>query len=132
MPRWTHHGWPMHYPILHPSSTVGYLSSERHMKILSLWDPIKSCICQYTTQTCSSRPDDRSLTDTGEGYHFEALNFRSDHSCSFSSRILPFPLFSLLGLQLFQSFDHLAKPHRTSIDRKGSIASGFQPIVFYR
>jgi hypothetical protein len=34
----------------------------------------------------------QALTDTGGGYHLEALNFRSDHSSSFPSSILPFPL----------------------------------------
>jgi hypothetical protein len=29
------------------------------------------------------------------------------------------------GLQLCQPFDHLAKPRRTSVDRKGPITSGF-------
>jgi hypothetical protein len=74
----------------------------------------------------------RALIDTGGGYHLEALNIRSDHSPSFPSSILYFPLIALPGLQLCHSFDHLAKPHRTSIDRKGPIASGFQPLVFYR
>jgi hypothetical protein len=74
----------------------------------------------------------RALTNTGGGYHLGALNFRSDHSSSFSSSILPFPLIAPPGLQLCQYLNHLAKPHRTSIDRKGSIASGFQPLDFYR
>jgi hypothetical protein len=74
----------------------------------------------------------RTLTDTGGGYHLEALNIRSDHSPSFPFSILHFPLIAPPGLQLCQPFDHLAKPHRTSIDRKGHIASGFQPLVFYR
>jgi hypothetical protein len=60
-----------------------------------------------------------ALTDTGGGYHLGALNFRSNHSSSFPSSILPFPLIAPLDLQLCQPFDHLAKPHRTSIDRKG-------------
>jgi hypothetical protein len=119
MPQRTYRVWPMHYPILHPLGMVGYLLSQQHMKLLSLRDPIKSRMRQYTTQTCSSGPNNRSLTDTGGGYHLEALNFRSDHSSSFPSSILPFPLFAPPGLQLCHSFDHLAKPHRTSIDRKG-------------
>jgi hypothetical protein len=77
-------------------------------------------VCQYTTQTCSLGPDDQSLTDTGGGYHLGALNFRSYHSPSFPSSILHFSLIAMSSLQLCQSFNHLAKLHRTSIDRKGS------------
>jgi hypothetical protein len=72
-----------------------------------------------------------ALNDSGGGYHLGAPNIRSDHSPSFPSSILYFPLIVPPGLQLCQSFDHLAKPHRTSIDRKGPIVSGFQPLVFY-
>jgi hypothetical protein len=73
-----------------------------------------------------------ALTNTGGGYHLEALNIRSDHSPFFPSSILYFPLIAPPGLQLCQPFDHLAKPHRTSIDRKVPIAIGFQPLVFYQ
>jgi hypothetical protein len=61
-----------------------------------------------------------ALIDSGGGYHLGALNIRSDHSPSFPSSNLYFPLIATSGLQLCQSFDHLAKPHRTSINRKGS------------
>jgi hypothetical protein len=74
----------------------------------------------------------RALTDTGGGYHLGASNFRSDHSPSFPSRILPFSPIALPGLQLCQYLNHLAKPHRTFIDRRGAIVSGFQPLNFYR
>jgi hypothetical protein len=74
----------------------------------------------------------RALIDTGGGYLLKAPNIRSDHSPSFLFSILYFPLIAPPDLQLCQPFDHLAKPHRTSIDRKGPIASGFQPLVFYR
>jgi hypothetical protein len=60
----------------------------------------------------------QALIDTGGGYHLEALNIRSYHSPSFPSSILYFPLIAPPGLQLCQPFDHLAKPHRTSIDRR--------------
>jgi hypothetical protein len=73
-----------------------------------------------------------ALTDTVGSYHLGALNFRSDHSPSFPSSILSIPLIAPPGLQLCQYLDHLAKPHRTSIDRKGPIVSGFQPLDFYR
>jgi hypothetical protein len=74
----------------------------------------------------------RALTDTGGGYHLGAPNFKSDHSSSFPFSILPFPLIASSGLQLCQYLDHPAKPHMTSIDRKGHIVSGFQPLDFYR
>jgi hypothetical protein len=73
----------------------------------------------------------QALTDIGRGYQLGAPNFRSDHSSSFPSSILPFPLIASPGLQLCQYLDHFAKPHRTSIDRKDPIASGFQPLDFY-
>jgi hypothetical protein len=73
----------------------------------------------------------QALIDTGGGYQLEALNIRSDHSPSFPSSILHFPLIALPGLQLCQPFNHLAKPHRISIDRKGPITSGFQSLIFY-
>jgi hypothetical protein len=101
-------------------------------KDTSLRDPIKSCMRQYTTQTCSPGPDDQSLTDTSGGYHLGALNFRSDHSPSILSSILHFPLIATPDLQLCQPLDHLAKPHRTSINKKGPITSRFQPLIFYQ
>jgi hypothetical protein len=73
----------------------------------------------------------RVLIDIGGSYHLEDLNIRSDHSPSFPSSILHFPLIALLGLQLCHSIDHLAKPHRTSFDRKGPITSRFHPLIFY-
>jgi hypothetical protein len=73
----------------------------------------------------------QALTDTGGGHLLGAPNFRLDHSPSFPSSILSIPLIAPPSLQLCQPFDHLAKPHRTSIDRKGPITSGFQPLDFY-
>jgi hypothetical protein len=104
MPRWTHRGWPdtIQYNIY---KEVGYHPTWWHTKLLSLWDPIKSHMCQYTTQTCSSRPDDQSLTDTGGGYHLGAPNFRSDHSHSFPSSILHFSLIAPPGLLLCHSIN---------------------------
>jgi hypothetical protein len=89
------------------------------------------CVSTFKCLFIQTQPT-RALTDTGGGYHLEALNIRSDNSPSFPSNILHFPLIAPPGLQLCQSFDHLAKPHRTSIDKKGPIVSGFQPLVFYR
>jgi hypothetical protein len=82
------------------------------------------CVSTFKYLFIRTQPT-RALTDTGGGYHLGAPNFRSDHSSSFPSSILPFPLIAPPGLQLCQYLDHPAKPHRTSIDRKGTIASGF-------
>jgi hypothetical protein len=125
MPQRTHRGWPEHYPIVHPWSEVRYRPTHRHTKLLSLEIPYVTCLSIQTQPMWA-------LTDTGRGYHLGALNFRLDHSSSFPSSILPFSLIALPGLQLCQYLDHLAIPHRPSIDRKGPIMSGFQPIDFYR
>jgi hypothetical protein len=94
MPRWTHHGWPDTIPYnIHKE--VRYRTTRRYTKLLSLWDPMKFRMRQYTAQTCSSGLDDRSLTDTGGGYHLGALNFKSDDSSSFPYSILHFPLIAL-------------------------------------
>jgi hypothetical protein len=64
MPRWTYRGWPDTIPY-NIQKEVRYHPTQWHMKLLSLLDPIKSRMCQYTTQTCSSGLDDQSITDTG-------------------------------------------------------------------
>jgi hypothetical protein len=79
-------------------------------------DPI--CLVCVSTFKClfiQTQPM-QALINTGRGYHLEAPNIRSDHSPSFSSSILHFPLIAPSGLQLCQPFNHFAKPHRTSID----------------
>jgi hypothetical protein len=88
------------------------------------------CVSTFKCLFIRTQPT-RALTDTGGGYHLKAPNIISDHSPSFPSSILHFPLIAPPGLQLCQPIDHFAKPHRTSIDRKGPIVSGFQPLVFY-
>jgi hypothetical protein len=50
-------------------------------------------ICVSTFKCLFIRaPPMQGLIDTGGGYHLEALNFRSYHSSSFPSSILPFSL----------------------------------------
>jgi hypothetical protein len=131
MPRQTHHGWPDTIPYnIHKE--VEYRPTRWHAKILSLGIPYVlyasvhfKCLFIWTQPT-------HALNDTGGRYHLGAPNIRSDHSSSFSSSILHFPLIALPSLQLCQPFDYLAKLDRTSIDRKGPIVSGFQPLAFYR
>jgi hypothetical protein len=89
-----------------------------------------ACVSTFKCLFIQTQPT-RALTDIGGGYHLGAPNFRSNHSPSFPSGILPFHLIALPGLQLCQNLDHLAKPHRTSIDRKVPITSRFQPLDFY-
>jgi hypothetical protein len=131
MPRWTHRGWPDTIPYnIHKE--VGYHPTQRHTKLLSLGIPyVPYASVHFKCLFIRTQPT-RALIDTGGGYHLGAPNIRSDHSSSFPSSILHFPLIAPPGLQLCQPFDHLAKPHRTSIDRKGHIVSGFQPLVFYQ
>jgi hypothetical protein len=91
--------------------------------------PVCACTFQILVR---SDPTDADLKRHRWGYHLGALNIRPDHSPSFPSSIIHFSQIAPPGLQLCQPFDHLAKPHRTSIDRKGPIASGFHPLIFYR
>jgi hypothetical protein len=129
MPWQTHSGWPEHYPIIHPWSEVRYRPTPRHTTLLSLGIPYAPVHFKFLFNRAQPT---RALIDTGGGYHLRASNIRSDNSSSFLSSIIHFPLIAPPGLQLCQPFDHLAKPRLTSIDRKGSIASRFQPLVFYR
>jgi hypothetical protein len=90
-------------------------------------------ICGSTFRCLFNRAQSMwALTDTGGGYPLGALNFISYHSSSFPYSILSFPLTTPPSLQLCQPFNHLAKPNRTSIDRKSPIMRGFQPLDFYR
>jgi hypothetical protein len=115
MPRWIHRGWPMHYLDVHPLGMVGYLPSRRHTTLVSLGIPYVPYVSVHFNCLFNRVQPMRALIDIGRGYHLWALNFRLDHSPSFPSSILHFPLITPLGLQLYQPFDHLAKPHRTSM-----------------
>jgi hypothetical protein len=52
-----------------------------------------------------------ALTDTGGGYHLGAPNIRSDHSPSFPSSILHFPLIAPLDLILNHSIIYSSSQH---------------------
>jgi hypothetical protein len=73
------------------------------------------CVSTFMCLFIRTQPT-RAIRDTGGGYLLEAPNIRLDHSPSFPSSILHFPLIAPPDLQLCQPFDHFAKPHRTSID----------------
>jgi hypothetical protein len=74
IPRQTHRGWPDTIPyIIHKE--VRYRPTRWHTKLLSLWDPKKSLMRQYATQTCSPGPDDRSLINSGGGLPPQSSEF---------------------------------------------------------
>jgi hypothetical protein len=68
------------------------------------------CISTFKCLFIQTRPM-RALTDIGGGYHLGALNFRSDHSPSSSSNILPFPQIATPGLQLCQNLSIILLNH---------------------
>jgi hypothetical protein len=131
MPRRTHRGWLDTIPY-NTHKEVGYRPSRWHMKLFSLRIPYVSYASVHFKCLFIRTQPTRALIDTGGGYHLWAPNIRSDHSSSFPSSILHFLLIAPPGLQLCQPFNHLAKPHKASIDRKGPITTRFQPLVFYR
>jgi hypothetical protein len=49
------------------------------------------CVSTFKCLLIQIQPT-RALTDTGGGYYLAPVYFRLDHSSSFASRILPFPL----------------------------------------
>jgi hypothetical protein len=125
MPRRTHRGWHEHYPIVPSWSAVRYRPTRQHMKLLSLGIPYFLYASVHFKCLFIRTQPTRSLIDIGGGYHTRVLNLWSRPLSTFPSSVLYFPLIAPPSLQLCQPFDHLAKPPRTSIDRKGPIVRGF-------
>jgi hypothetical protein len=72
--------WPVHYPDIHHYMRGEVSSNSATIKATMFVGFHTSRMCQYTMQTCSPGSDDRSLTDTGRGYHLKAPNLTSNHS----------------------------------------------------
>jgi hypothetical protein len=89
------------------------------------------CISTFKCLFIRTQPM-RVLSDTGGGYHLEALNIRSDQSPSLSSIILHFPLISPLVSNYANHSTILLNHIEPPSIRKGPITSGFQPLIFYR
>jgi hypothetical protein len=91
MPQWTHRGWPDTIPYdIHKE--VGYHPTQCHMMLVSLWDPMKSRMRQYTTQSVFIQIQlTRALIDSGGGYMLELWIYDPDHFLSFPSSILHNP-----------------------------------------
>jgi hypothetical protein len=95
MPRWTHSGWPEHYPITHPWCEVRYRPTDRHMKLLWLGIPYVLYAAVHFKCLFNRAQPMWALINTGRGYHLGTPNIRSYHSSSFPSSILHFPLIAL-------------------------------------
>ncbi len=117
IPRWASVGRPT---LSHctPVRYGGVSSNSATVEATKFAGPHKSLMRQYTTQCLLQQgTTDAVLNRHRRGYHLGAPNIRSDHSPSFPTSIFHFTLIAPPDLQLCQSFDHFAKPHRTSIDR---------------
>jgi hypothetical protein len=112
MPRQTHHGWPdtISYNI---HVEVWYRPTRRHAKLLSLRIPFVPYVPVHFKCFFNRAQLTRALINTGGGYHLGALNIRTDHSSSFPSSILHFPLIAPPSLQLFRSINYSSSQHST-------------------
>jgi hypothetical protein len=113
MPRWTHRGWPM------PLSYFTSVSYDRIASVSVVHDAAQFgdficpvCVSTFKCLFIRTQPT-RALTDTGGGYHLEVLNIRSDHSPSFPSSILHFPLIAPPSLILNHSITYSISQHST-------------------
>jgi hypothetical protein len=107
-------------------------SNSTTIKLLSLWDPINPICVSTQLNACWNRAQPtRSLIDAGGGYHLRAPNLTSDHSHS-SHPVFPTSPSCPAWSHIKPIADHYHKPHGTTIVRRGPIASGYQPLVFYR
>jgi hypothetical protein len=112
MPRWTHRGWPDTTPYkIHKE--VGYHPTRRHMKLPSLGIPYVPYASVYFKCLFIQTQPMWALNDTGGGYLLGTPNIRSDHSSSFPSSILYFPLIAPLCLQLSHSINYSSSQHST-------------------
>jgi hypothetical protein len=110
MPRRTHRGWPDTIPYnIHKE--VGYRPTWRHAKLLSLGIPYIPYAAIHFKCLFNRAQPTRALIDTGGGYHLGAPNIRSDHSSSFQSSILHFPLIAPSGLILNHSTNYSSSQH---------------------
>jgi hypothetical protein len=110
MSRRTHRGWPDTIPYnIHKE--VGYRPTRRHMKLLSLGIPHVSYAPVHFKCLFNMDQPTRALIDTDEGYHLWASNIRSDHSSTFPSSILHFPLIARSGLILNHSTNYSSSQH---------------------
>jgi hypothetical protein len=132
MPRWTHRGWPEHYPIVHLWIKVRYRPTHRHTKLLSLGTPYIPYVPVHNHVLVQ-----QGSTDTGLNRYRRGLPPWSSEFTILTTLNLPIQYSPLSAncparSPIMSTFSIiLLNPQRTSIDRKGPITSGFQPLVFY-
>jgi hypothetical protein len=97
--------------IVHPWSEVRYRPTHRHTKLFSLGIPYVTYASVHFKWLFIRTQLMRALTDTGGGYHLGVPNIISDHSSSFPSSILRFPLITPPGLKLNHSINYSSSPH---------------------
>jgi hypothetical protein len=105
MPQQTHRGWLDTIPYnIHKG--VGYRLTRQHVKLLSLGIPyVPYASVHFKCLFIQTQPT-WAIINTGGGYHLRAPNIRWDHSPSFPSSILHFPLIASSGLQLCHSINY--------------------------
>jgi hypothetical protein len=113
---------------------VRYRPTHRHTNQMSLGIPyVPYALVQFKCMFIRAQPT-RALIDIGGGYHLGAPNIRSDHSPSFPSSILHFPLIAPPGLQLCHSINYSSSQHSNLEPRYKSHKSQewSLPLDFYR
>jgi hypothetical protein len=106
MPRWTHRGWPEHYPVVHLWSEVRYHPTQRDTKLCSSGTPYIPYAPLHNQMLVHSDPTIMGLNRHRRGYHRGALNLWSRPLSTFPSSILHFPLIAQVGLILNHSINY--------------------------
>jgi hypothetical protein len=134
LPRDTSLGYPWvshTLSLMHPGSMVGYYPTRRPTKRLSLWDPINP-ICSSTQSNLLARARRSVINQHRRGLPPQSSDHENTPLPDLPIRYSPHPLVCPTWSQIVpHSENESHNPHRTSIDGKGPITSGFQPLAFY-
>jgi hypothetical protein len=104
--------WVAHSLSHYTSVSYGRITSVSAAHDATQFGDSISPICVSTFKCLFNRTQPmRTLIDTGRGYHLGASNIRSDHSSSFSSSILHFPLIAPPDLILNHSIIYSSSQH---------------------
>jgi hypothetical protein len=73
-------GWPIQYPSMHHCRCGRVSSNSVTVETTKFAGPQLIMYVSAHNRTCSSGPSDRSLTDSGGGYHFGAPKMKTIYS----------------------------------------------------